>query len=189
MCRGSPANRLFAWPYRTRSRHSRKGLVMVAHNSMPGAVFKYAAELYLPKNSQRVCRMQIVCDGPHSVPQSGQRFSRVRPFAAQVGHKWPVVPRRPRLSIPIPAASEAERQIQLVASRLESVLPRNRSPGVVPRNGSEDAGRESWTAPHRRQRRGQCPLTDATIVLSLSARGGAPKASEVKGLFVCEKMG
>ena len=65
------------------------------------------------KNSQRVCRMQIVCDGPHSVPQSGQRFSRVRPFAAQVGHKWPVVPRRPRLSIPIPAAGEAEDRYSL----------------------------------------------------------------------------
>ena len=48
------------------------------------------------KNSQRVCRMQIVCDGPHSVPQSGQRFSRVRPFAAQEwatnGPSFPVVP-------------------------------------------------------------------------------------------------
>ena len=46
-----PGQPLFAWPYRTRSRHSRKGLVMVARpsitctstyyaNSMPGAVFK-----------------------------------------------------------------------------------------------------------------------------------------------------
>ena len=138
------------------------------------------------KNSQRVCRMQIVCDGPHSVPQSGQRFSRVRPFAAQEwatnGPSFPVVP-----VCPYPSQQLARLRTD-TACRLESVLPRNRSPGVVPRNGSEDAGRESWTAPHRRQRRGQCPLTDADHCEGVLTRQ-VKSSQEGEGCVGSEKKG